>query len=346
MDAALLLTALAGHARDRVQVLAGDRVVQARVAGADRAKLLHDTISTLAPVEARLIEADWGLLATEIRRLGTQRALVVLLTPLESSAVEQGLLPVLPALSAHHRVVVASVADPAVATDARGPRDRGARSTTRPPPSGPRRCADAPRRPWPASGSTSRRAARPAADPARRPLPHAQAAGPALTPWLGTPGAGGLPRASGPSAGQAATDPRRRVPRVEVAGDARAVGATADHEHVGEEGRLGDHTDADAGPGRQPGRGDEALDGAADAAAPRPARSRWRSPCAPRRRRPAAGSAGPGSTHDQNSRSPTAAATNTAVSSSSPCGRIRPKKRLVRSLAIISAAMMPTLGRC
>ena len=123
MDAALLLTALAGHARDRVQVLAGDRVVQARVAGADRAKLLHDTISTLAPVEARLIEADWGLLATEIQRLGTQRALVVLLTPLESSAVEQGLVPVLPSLSAHHRVVVASVADPAVG------RMRTARST-------------------------------------------------------------------------------------------------------------------------------------------------------------------------------------------------------------------------
>jgi uncharacterized protein (DUF58 family) len=114
MDAALLLTALAGHARDRVQVLAGDRVVLARVGGTDRAKLLHDTISTLAPIESRLLEADWGLLATEISRLGTQRALVVLLTPLESSAIEQGLLPVLPALSAHHRVVVASVADPAV----------------------------------------------------------------------------------------------------------------------------------------------------------------------------------------------------------------------------------------
>jgi uncharacterized protein (DUF58 family) len=115
MDAALLLTALAGHARDRVQVIAGDRAVLARVGGADRARLLHDTISTLAPIEPRLVEADWSLLATEVTRLGTQRALVVLLTPLESSAVEQGLLPVLPALCAHHRVLVASVADPAVA---------------------------------------------------------------------------------------------------------------------------------------------------------------------------------------------------------------------------------------
>ena len=124
MDAALLLTALAGHARDRVQVLAGDRVVRARVSGTDRARLLHDTISTLAPVEARLVEADWPALATEVMRLGSHRALVVLLTALESSAVEEGLLPVLPALAAHHRVVVASVADPALATM------RGARSTT------------------------------------------------------------------------------------------------------------------------------------------------------------------------------------------------------------------------
>ena len=124
MDAALLLTALAGHARDRVQVLAGDRVVLARVSGTDRARLLHDTISTLAPVEARLVEADWSALATEVMRLGSHRALVVLLTALESSAVEEGLLPVLPALAAHHRVVVASVADPAVAVM------RGARSTT------------------------------------------------------------------------------------------------------------------------------------------------------------------------------------------------------------------------
>ena len=114
MDAALLLTALAGHARDRVQVLAGDRVVRARVTGHERAALLHDTISTLAPVDARLVEADWGVLATEVARLGPQRALVVLLTPLEPSAIEEGLLPVVPALTAHHHVVVASVADPAV----------------------------------------------------------------------------------------------------------------------------------------------------------------------------------------------------------------------------------------
>ena len=124
MDAALLLTALAGHARDRVLVVAGDRRVRARVTGADRAALLHDVISTLAPVDPQLVETDWGVLAAEVTR-STHRSLVVLLTPLEPAAIEEGLLPVLPALVTHHRVVVASVSDPAL--DAmRGARDGSA----------------------------------------------------------------------------------------------------------------------------------------------------------------------------------------------------------------------------
>jgi len=120
MDAALFLTAIAGHARDRIHVIAGDREVRAHVSGHDRVGVLHDAISELAPVDARLIEADWRLLAAEVARVGTQRALVVLITPLESSALEEGLLPVLPALASRHRVVVASVADPAVDRMRRG----------------------------------------------------------------------------------------------------------------------------------------------------------------------------------------------------------------------------------
>jgi uncharacterized protein (DUF58 family) len=42
----------------------------------------------------------------------SRRALVVLLTPLEASVVEEGLLPVLGQLTRRHQVVVASVADP------------------------------------------------------------------------------------------------------------------------------------------------------------------------------------------------------------------------------------------
>lgn len=120
MDAALLLAALAGHARDRVTILAGDRQVRARVSGHDRATLLSSAVDALCDVEPVLVEADWSALATEIARATSQRALVVLLTPLEPSAVEEGLMPVLPALTARHRVVIASVADPEVSRMRRG----------------------------------------------------------------------------------------------------------------------------------------------------------------------------------------------------------------------------------
>jgi uncharacterized protein (DUF58 family) len=112
MEAALLLTALAARAGDRVDVVAGDRRVRARLrlAGArDATSRLEDAMSGLQP---EIAEADWAALAAAVQSLGRQRALVVLLTPLEPSAVEEGLLPVLPVLVAHHRVVLASVRDP------------------------------------------------------------------------------------------------------------------------------------------------------------------------------------------------------------------------------------------
>ena len=116
MDAALLLTALATRAGDRVDLVAGDRVVRTRVGGGrDRGGLLHQMVSALAPLEPVLVEADWRMLAGAVTAITRRRALVVLLTPLEPAAVEEGLLPVLPTLTAHHQVVVASVADPALA---------------------------------------------------------------------------------------------------------------------------------------------------------------------------------------------------------------------------------------
>ncbi|WP_298890480.1 DUF58 domain-containing protein [uncultured Serinicoccus sp.] len=117
MDAALLLAALASRAGDRVDLVAGDRAVRARVGSgttAGRSGLLHQLVTAMAPLEPALLEADWPMLAGAVTTLTRRRALVVLLTPLEPAALEEGLLPVLPSLTAHHRVVVASVADPAL----------------------------------------------------------------------------------------------------------------------------------------------------------------------------------------------------------------------------------------
>ena len=120
MDAALLLAALASRAGDRVDLLAMDRRVRARVEGASRTDLLPRLVTAMAPLEADLVEADWAAIVSSILGRLSQRALVILLTPLEAAAVEEGLLPVVQRLSARHRVLVASVADPQVALMAAG----------------------------------------------------------------------------------------------------------------------------------------------------------------------------------------------------------------------------------
>jgi uncharacterized protein (DUF58 family) len=120
MDAALLLAALASRAGDRVDLLAMDRRVRARVEGASRTDLLPRLVTAMAPLEADLVEADWRAIASTILNRLPQRALVILLTPLEAAAVEEGLLPVIQRLAHRHRVLVASVADPQVARMAAG----------------------------------------------------------------------------------------------------------------------------------------------------------------------------------------------------------------------------------
>ena len=117
MDAALLLTAVASRAGDRVDLVAGDRAIRARVGAGGSGtggagSLLHRMVTAMAPLEPVLLEADWPMLAGAVTGTTRRRALVVLLTSLEPAAVEEGLLPVLPSLTAHHRVVLASVADP------------------------------------------------------------------------------------------------------------------------------------------------------------------------------------------------------------------------------------------
>jgi uncharacterized protein (DUF58 family) len=112
MDAALLLTALASRAGDVVDFLAGDRRVRARVRGGQHQSALPQVVEAMADLEPVIAEADWSRLASAVVGLGRQPALVVLLTALEAAPVEQGLLPALPALTARHRVVLASVRDP------------------------------------------------------------------------------------------------------------------------------------------------------------------------------------------------------------------------------------------
>jgi uncharacterized protein (DUF58 family) len=114
VEAALLLAALASRAGDRVELLAYDRTVRARVAGASGPRLMPAIADALAGVEASLVEADWPGVVAQVQERLSQRALVVLLSALEPSAVEQGLLGVVDRLASRHQVVLASVRDPEV----------------------------------------------------------------------------------------------------------------------------------------------------------------------------------------------------------------------------------------
>ena len=76
----------------------------------------------MADLEPVIVEADWSALAGAVTQFGRQRALVVLLTPLEPAAVEEGLLPVLPSLTAPPPRGPRLGARPRAATAGRGPR--------------------------------------------------------------------------------------------------------------------------------------------------------------------------------------------------------------------------------
>lgn len=126
MDAALLLGALASRAGDRVDMLAYDRRVRARVEGTSRTDLLPAMVHAMAPLEPELLECDAaGMVSTLLARV-QQRCLVVLLTELNTAAIEEGLLPLLPQLTARHLVMIAAVSDPRVGEMAAGRGDLAA----------------------------------------------------------------------------------------------------------------------------------------------------------------------------------------------------------------------------
>ncbi|UXA06921.1 DUF58 domain-containing protein [Mycobacterium sp. SMC-2] len=126
MDAALLLAALASRAGDHVDFLAHDRVTRAGVFGASRTELLAHLVEAMAPLQPALLEPDWTAMVSAIARRARRRALVVLLTDLNATALDEGLLPVLPQLSAKHHLMLAAVADPRVDQMAAGRSDPAA----------------------------------------------------------------------------------------------------------------------------------------------------------------------------------------------------------------------------
>ena len=120
MDATLLLTALASRAGDRVDMIAFDRRLRARVVGAPRSAVLSAVAQAMAGIEPELVETDAAALSSAVLTTARHRSLIVLLTDLNPAAIEEGLLPRLPLLAARHEILVAAVADPALTELASG----------------------------------------------------------------------------------------------------------------------------------------------------------------------------------------------------------------------------------
>ncbi|MFF1872618.1 DUF58 domain-containing protein [Kitasatospora herbaricolor] len=112
LDAALLLTALATKAGDRVDLLAQDIRRRASVAGRSPSEILPAFTHAMAVLEPALFETDMRSLVSTALRMAPHRSLIVILTGLDAAPVEDGLLPLLPLLTKRHEVVLASVADP------------------------------------------------------------------------------------------------------------------------------------------------------------------------------------------------------------------------------------------
>lgn len=112
LDAALLLTAVADRAGDRVDLIGYDRRLRTEVLGVGRGEVLAAVATATAGLEPDLVETDVPGLVAHLLRRAHRRCLVVLFTALDPAPVEEGLLPVLPALTARHLVIVAAVLDP------------------------------------------------------------------------------------------------------------------------------------------------------------------------------------------------------------------------------------------
>ncbi|ARD42218.1 DUF58 domain-containing protein [Actinomyces gaoshouyii] len=115
MEAALLLAALASRAGDRVDALAVDSAVRAQVRGASGASLMSSLADAFAPLEACLVETDWSLMTSAVRRLLPQRSLVVILTGIDGSATDADMLHATSALAKDHLLIIASALDPGLA---------------------------------------------------------------------------------------------------------------------------------------------------------------------------------------------------------------------------------------
>lgn len=120
MDAALLLTAVATRAGDRVDLLAYDTDLRTSVTSALPGRTLALFSDAMATLEPALVELDGTALTRHLLGRIRRRSLIVLLTSLDSASIDASMdggvmMAELRQLTRKHTVVLASVADPRIA---------------------------------------------------------------------------------------------------------------------------------------------------------------------------------------------------------------------------------------
>lgn len=121
MDAAMMLTAVATRLGDRAGLVAFDRTVRTTVPPARHTNQLARVTEAMYALEPVLSESDYTGAFSDVVARFRKRAMLVVLSDLLEQAVSDSLLPALPLITRTHLVVVAGVADPAVAQWDRSP---------------------------------------------------------------------------------------------------------------------------------------------------------------------------------------------------------------------------------
>lgn len=119
MDAVMMLTAVATRLGDRAGLVAFDSQVRAVVPPGHGRHQLGVVTEAMYALEPQLAESDYfGAFAETLVRF-RRRALLVICTDLDESAMADTLLPAMPLIARSHLVVVAGVVDPSVVAWAR-----------------------------------------------------------------------------------------------------------------------------------------------------------------------------------------------------------------------------------
>lgn len=111
MDAAMLVTAVAGHLGDKTGLVAFDRQVRAVVPPSSRRSHVGTVTEAMFDLEPSLYESDYrGAFMHTLARF-KRRSMIVLYTDLVEQAVGESLLPALPLIAGRHVLVIAAVQD-------------------------------------------------------------------------------------------------------------------------------------------------------------------------------------------------------------------------------------------